>query len=162
MNRKIILGIFAGLIVLCTIASVAVGLWGTSLWQRVSEKPEGVHASVEAPSSVVPGEPFVIRVSVKNLTGETMVLDSVDVGEGYLAGIDILEADPAFSESFPLPFGGVQSYAFGHDIPAHQTLIVRLTAQGRTAGEFSGTIDVCIGSGIHCLAFEAQTIVEEP
>lgn len=162
MNRKIILGILAGLIVLCTIASVAIGLWGTSLWQRVSEEPEGVSASVEVPSSVVPGESFVIRVSVENLTGETKVLDSVDVGEGYLAGIDILEADPAFSESFPLPFGGVQSYAFGHDIPANQTLIVRLTAQGRTAGEFSGTIDVCVDSGIRCLTFDTRTVVEEP
>jgi kynurenine formamidase len=162
MNRKLILGIFAGLVVLCTIASVAVGLWGTSLWQRVSEEPEGVRASVEAPSSVAQGESFVIRISVENLTGDAMVLDSVDIAEGYLAGIDILEADPAYSESFSLPFGGVQSYRFDQDIPANQTLIVRLTAQGKTTGEFSGAIDVCVDSGVHCLTFETRTNIEEP
>jgi kynurenine formamidase len=162
MNRKLILGIFAGMVVLCTIASVAVGLWATSLWQRLSEEPEGVRASVDAPSSVVQGESFVIRISVENLTGEAMVLDSVDVAEGYLAGIDVLEADPAYSESFSLPFGGVQSYAFDQEVPAEQTLIDRLTAQGKTTGEFSGAIDVCVDSGIHCLTFDTRTTVEEP
>jgi hypothetical protein len=161
MNRKLILGIFAGLVVLCTIASVAVGLWGSSLWQRISEDPEGVRAEVEAPSSVALDESFVIRVSVENLTGESLVLDSIDVAEGYLAGIDILEATPAFSESFPLPFGGVQSYTFDYEIPAKETLIVRLTAQGRTTGEFSGVVDVCVDSGVHCLTFDTRTVVEE-
>lgn len=162
MNRKVILGVFAGLVVLCTIASVAIGLWGTSLWQRVSEEPEGVRASVEAPSLVVQGEPFIIGIAVENLSGEPKLLDSVDIDEGYLAGIDVMEAEPAFSESLPLPFGGVQSFTFEQNIPAKQTLIVRLTAQGKVVGEFSGTIDVCIDSGIHCLTFEARTIVEEP
>lgn len=162
MNRKLILGVLAGLVVLCTIASVAVGLWGTSLWQRVSEDPEGVLAEVAAPESATLGQPFVIRVSVQNLTAEALVLDSIDVAQGYLAGIDILGADPTFSESFPLPFGGVQSYTFERDIPANQTLIVRLSAQGKTTGEFAGPIDVCVDSGIHCLTFDTRTIVEEP
>ena len=124
MNRKLILGVLAGLVVLCTIASVAVGLWGTSLWQRVSEEPEGVLAEVAAPESATLGQTFVIRVSVQNLTAEALVLDSIDVAQGYLAGIDILGADPTFSESFPLPFGGVQSYTFERDIPANQTLMM--------------------------------------
>jgi hypothetical protein len=161
MNRKLILGIFAGLIILCTIASVAVGLWGSNLWQRVSEKPEGVRADVEVPSSVALGESFLIRVTVENLSAETVVLDSIDVGEGYLVGIDIVEAEPAFSESFPLPFGGVDSYAFEHDIPARQTLIVRLTAHAVMAGEFSAPVDVCVDSGIYCLTLDARTVVEE-
>ena len=161
MNRKLILGIFAGLAVLCTIASVAIGLWGTDLWQRVSEEPEGVRADVEVPSSVASGELFVIRVSVENLSDETVVLDSIDVAEGYLDGVEILEANPAFSESYPLPFGGVQTYTFEHDIPAQQTLTVRLTARGETAGEFSGPIDVCVDSGIHCLTFDTRTVIGE-
>ena len=162
MNRKLILGIFAGLVVLCTIASVALGLWGSGLWQRVSEEPGGVRADVEAPPSAALGESFVIRVIVENLSDDTAVLDSIDLAEGYLAGIGILEAEPAFSESFPLPFGGVQSYTFEHDIPAKQTLVVRLTARAEVAGEFSGPIDVCVDSGIHCLTFDTQTIVEAP
>jgi hypothetical protein len=73
MNRKLILGMFAGFVVLCTIASVVIGIWGASLWQRVSEEPKNVRADVQAPSTTAKGEPFTIRVSVGNLSGETIL-----------------------------------------------------------------------------------------
>ncbi|MCL7451911.1 MAG: hypothetical protein M8467_02560 [Anaerolineae bacterium] len=161
MNRKLVLGILAGFIVLCTVASVAVGLGGASLWQRLSEEPEDVRAEVKAPPSTVKGAPFTIEISVENLSAETVLLDSIDVAEGYLNGMDISQSEPAFSEARELPFGGVQTYRFEQEIPPGETLVVRMIAIGKEAGDWSGAIDVCIDSGIRCLTSVAQTVVEE-
>lgn len=160
MNRKVIIGIVVGCGTLCIIAAVLALVAGGAFYRWLVQEPENVTMGVDAPVSVIKGEPFTIEVRVENLAAEPQMLDSIDIAEGYLAGIAIRSSDPPFLESYSLPVVDFRSYTLGQSIAAGETLVVRFDAVGLQAGDYAGEIDVCVGSGSACATFVIRTLVE--
>jgi hypothetical protein len=161
MSRKVVIGIIVGCGALCAIAAVLALVAGGAFYRWVVQEPENVKMGVEAPVSVVRGEPFIIEVRVENLAAEPQILDSIDIAEGYLSGIAIRSSDPPFTESYSLPVVDFRSYTLGQSIAAGETLVVRFDAVGLQAGDYAGEIDVCVGSGSVCTTFLTRTLVED-
>jgi hypothetical protein len=161
MDRRTIIGIVIGVVVLCAVTCVVL-LFVTGIGQSVIQgfrDPEKVSIAVDAPAQARRGETVTIELRIQNTAGEPQVLDSVDIDASYLEGIAIERAQPPFSESFEIPLVDMQSYSFGHEIPPGGTLVVQLSGTAARSGDHSGDIDVCINTEALCETLTMRTVV---
>ncbi|MEM7331713.1 MAG: hypothetical protein AAF490_06455 [Chloroflexota bacterium] len=149
MNRRVILILLGGVgfLCLCTVSFGTLFLVFTD-----STVPSDVSVLVDAPRAVPLNEPFAIVVTVRNLTAVSQTLDSIDIQNSYLEGVQISQSDPPFSDDFEIPLVGYQSYTYFTPIFGNDTLEIELVGEGIAEGEFEGTIDVCINNGADCVS----------
>ena len=146
------------IVVLCVVAPLL--LVGSCIaW--LLEEPENVDITVEAPLTVMKGEPFVIDIQVTNTSEEPQLLHSVDVYDAYLKGIAIEHTEPKYLQAFHVPIDNTQSYEFKQEIPPGGTVTVRFHAVGVKPGDYSAYVDVCINTGTNFLTYPLRTVVEE-
>lgn len=160
MNKKVVIGLGIGCVVLCVVSIIVMIAGGAFLYTSVKE-PENAYISVDVPVRATKDESVTIELHVENTGTESQLLHSVDISSEYLAGIAILESDPPFVESSPIPFFDFQSYWFEQEISPGAKLVVRFLGVAVNTGDYSGVIDVCIKSGSNCRSFATRTIVEE-
>ena len=160
MNRKWIVPLIIGCGALCLVAALVVVLGGAAFFRWMMEEPENVNIQVDAPIMATMGETVTLQVSIENLAAEPQLLDSIDIADSYLEGLGIQRADPPFTESYPLGLVDYQSFTFQRDIPAGETMNVQFYVVATRIGDWSGDIDVCIGSGSVCSTFIVRTVVE--
>ena len=158
-NRGLLVGLGIGCLVLagCGVIAVVLGVGSLSAIGTAIEDPADIELGVIAPQSVQAGNSFSLLVRVRNLASQTQTLDSIDIADEYLAGIQIQGSDPAFFESYSV--FGYQSHTFQLPISAGSELIVQFRAAALQAGDYSGTIDVCINTGSNCLTRPLRTLV---
>jgi hypothetical protein len=109
---------------------------------------EDVIVQVEVPDKVAQGEEFTFTVSVQNVSdGRTKLLDSIDVGDNYLKGIEIMRTEPQYTEKMHVPLVNVYSYDFMQDILPGEELRVRFHAVAQETGTFISELDVYIDGG---------------
>jgi hypothetical protein len=53
------------------------------------------------------------------------------------------------------------SFTFMHTINPVSSQAIQFSGKALAAGDFSGSIDVCINSASNCMSFLTRTIVEE-
>ena len=158
MNRRTIFIVAAVLVLLCI---CAVGVVVVIILAGSVEEPANVDISINAPAAVPLNEPFAVDVTIRNTAPSSQVLDSIDITDRYLAGIEVQQAEPAFSDSFAVPVVNYQSYTFQEEILSNSTMVVTFVMVGTTAGTYSGEFDVCINDGSSCLAVPVETAVGE-
>src|SRR5690606_5492108 len=99
-----------------------------------------------------------------NIVTSSQTLHSLDFEESYLEHVELLSTLPAFQAVQPLPLSEFASYKFDLELPVdiiHRPTTVELTLVGRSVGEFSGVLDVCLGDGTFCKALRLETAVVE-
>lgn len=126
-----------------------------------SSVPTDVSVIVNAPRAVPVNEPYAIKVRIQNLTAETQILDSIDVQESYLEGVQLLSTEPMFGDSTTIPLVGFQSYTYGDFIGGSETFIVELVFEGIMEGTFSGDIDICVNSATECATRQLTVVIGE-
>lgn len=144
-------------IVFCCIVVVFGGLF----WLG-SQTTDGLaQISVDAPSSVSLGEDYVINVEIRNISGEEIILQSVDIQTEILAGFVIENVEPYYMETYEFGFGGetYQTYAFQYPIAPGESLTVTFRGEAVAPGSFGGEIDICINSDFICKTDVIRTIV---
>ncbi len=158
-NRGLLVGLGIGCLLLagCGVLAVVLGLGGITAIGTSIKDPSDIELGVIAPDTVQVGNSFSMLVRIRNLAGKTQTLDSVDIADEYLAGVQIQGSDPAFFESYAI--FGHQSHTFQIPIAAGTELIVQFRAAAAQAGDFSGTVDVCINTPSNCLTRTLRTVV---
>lgn len=163
MNKKVLIGIGIGIILLCIVSSVILLLitGGGLMVQQSLKDPENVNIVVDVPVQASKGETVTLDIRVENTATDAQLLHSVDIDSSYLAGVVIDEAVPPFSESAPIPVVDMQTYTFEKQIPAGETLVVQLNGTAVETGDYSGRVDICINTGSLCKTFTTRTVVHE-
>lgn len=124
-----------------------------------SATDEGVAYELWAPELVSEGEDFEVLVSLQNVDSEEHILDSIDIGLGYLAGVQVQGADPAYYDEF-LVGDNTYTHTFTQAIPVGETLEVTFFVEALEAGFYDGAFDVCIDTGWECLFRNIEVTVE--
>ena len=150
----IALGVAGGVAILLLVLAVMAWSWMTA----VMEGPTDVVVTVDAPLTATIGQSFEIRVVIENTATETQSLNSIDLYDSYLEGIEITSTEPPFDEASSL--FGFTSYYYETDIPAGQTIEVVLTAMPLRAGDFRGDLDVCINTEYTFVTHVVRTSVD--
>jgi hypothetical protein len=159
MRKKAVIGIGLGCVLLCIAATVLLLVVGAVWVWQIVEGPENIAISVDVPVQVTKGEPTTIEVQLANTAPEPQMLHSIDISAEYLTGLAVVGSEPAYIEA--QTFGEWQSYRFEREIPAGGSLTVRFSGVAVKAGDYSGSIDVCINSGSSCMTLATRTIVDE-
>lgn len=122
--------------------------------------PEGVTVWYESPSVVVLGDSFEIIAHVENASEATVVLSSIDIGDSFLAGIQVDRSDPVPYDLYHLPIDNTMSYVYDIDVPPSQDFSVTFHARAVAQGIQSGSFDFCVNSHINCDRRTISTRVE--
>ncbi len=158
-NRGVIVALGIGCLLLagCGVLALVLGVGGITLVGSSVAEPTEIELGVIAPANVQVGESFSLLVRVRNLAAQSQTLDSIDITDEYLTGIQIQGADPGYSEVFSVL--GYQSHTFQIPIAAGTELIVQFRAAAAQAGDFSGEMDICINTGSNCFTRPLRTVV---
>ena len=123
--------------------------------------PEDVEIAYEYPARVRPGELFDVEIRITNLADDARVLDSIDVNDGFLAGVLLQRSSPPWQSSSHL-YGEFVTYGFLTDIPPRAEAVVTFHAQALREGDFMDTWAVCIDAASACSDEVLRMIVSEP
>jgi hypothetical protein len=127
---------------------------------HVSQDPEGIAISVDAPLDVAVGDTFSLVVTVTNeREGENVTLSDIDIADEYLAGFVVLTVDPAEESSMHIPLDNSMSYTFNTEVPAGGSKAFTFNLRAQEAGVFRGQIDAT--EGMRFTSTVAQTVVNE-
>lgn len=151
-NAFIILALGIILLCICIIGSVAMfAIVGSTT------TPGNVRVTIDAPSSVPLNEPFLMTVQIRSLTAEGQSIDSIDIQNSYLEGIEVQSTQPAATDQFSIPIVGFETYLFERDLFGNDTVTIEFVMMGFTEGQYSGDIDVCIDNGSNCVSQTIET-----
>jgi hypothetical protein len=130
---------------------------------RISQPPENIKVSIDAPKQVEIGDEVELVVHVQNLGTESVELYGMDISMNYLDGVILDSAKPPFAEVNQ--YDGVgnsesyQTYYFYEPIAPGETLSVTFDGVAVSAGDYSGTFDICINSDFSCINNFIRTVV---
>lgn len=149
-------------LIVCGLA-VAVFGFGGLMWLGI-QSPENAAVNVNAPLNAGVGDDIQIQISITNTSSEPMELASIDFSLNYLNGFNVYRVEPPYSETsqYDALGGGetFQTYYFNRAIAPGETLVIVFEAQAILAGDFSGTVDICIDSDFNCISNIPRTVVK--
>jgi len=163
-GNKTILWIAGGClaILVCVVAVVLFGFGGLA-WLG-SQTPENAGVVMDVPLEAAVGDGIELNISVTNTGSTTMQLMSIDISLNYLNGIAIDHATPAYtgSSQYDSLGGGetFQTFSFRRSIAAGETLTILFSGVAVSAGDYSGSVSVCIDSGINCAINIVRTVIK--
>ena len=149
-------------IIVCALAVVVFGFGGLA-WLG-SQTPSNIEVTLEVPLEAGVGDNIELKVSVANSGSTDMQLMSVDISLNYLNGIAIDHTDPAFTESsqFSALGGGetFQTFYYHQSIAPGETLTILFNGVAISAGDYSGSVDVCLDSDFNCATNIVRTVIK--
>lgn len=158
MSKTVLIALIAVAFVLVTCVA---GIIAGGAWIAANAKlPEGVTVVVDHPASAQVGERFNIVVTIDNKSGADQRVFDIDFGDGYLQGIMIHTVDPAPAQTSSGL--GMTTHTFGRTVSAGEHLVVTFECEPIAAGDYSGDIDVYVGSQIGLTTHFARTIIQAP
>lgn len=133
--KKVLVGCLGVALLLVTL--VVAGLWW---WFRASPELE---ATLTLPLEVQLEVPVDMVITAKNPHPKPVILDSIDIGDAFLAGFQIIRIEPEPEGTTDLPFLDQRSWAFEKVVPPGGSMAVTFTLRPVTEGRFTGSVDVC-------------------
>jgi hypothetical protein len=158
MNKKLIVIVSSlfGLIFLLVIGIVI-------FIYLFTKTPEGINVTINGKPNISVDENFQITVEIENTTDKERTLDSIDIGDTYLAGIQIHDSNPSTKEVIDSadikiiePF---VTYSFVKKIEPNSKETITFNATAVSIGDFDGSIDVCVDGMANCIYNKIRTIV---
>lgn len=128
-----------GCLSLVLMAIVAIGL-GVA-WLFI-ERPT-LDGSLDMPLQVTVGETFHATITASNGHDKTVTLDSIDISDTLLAGVQISSIEPDPESTTRVPVLDQRSWAFNTPVEPGATMTVRYTLRAVREGHFTGDIDLC-------------------
>ncbi len=155
---------FAGgclVLFVCTMLGCVLGIGGL-VW--ISQAPENVNVSIDAPVRVNVGDEVEFVVSVENTGADPIELYGMDISINYLNGVLVESVDPPFAEVNQFDtFGNGETYRtyyFYTSIAPGDTVSFTFSGTAVSPGDYSGSLDVCIDSDFSCVGNFIRTVVE--
>jgi len=135
-SLKLVFGCVAALIM----ASIAAT--GACLFFVGQETPQ-LAAALDLPHEAAVGETIQLVIHASNPHQESVTLDSVDIDDALLEGLQVLEVEPTPTGTIALGFLEQRSWTFDHSIPSTGQLEVVFTMRAIQPGRYTGNVDVC-------------------
>ena len=163
-GNKTILWIAGGClaILVCAIGVVVFGFGGLA-WLG-SQTPDNANVVMDVPLEAAVGDEIEFNISVTNTGSTTVQLMSIDISLKYLNGIAIDHATPAYtgSSQYDALGGGetFQTFSFRRSIAAGEPLTILFSGLAVSAGDYSGSVSVCIDSDINCAINIVRTVIK--
>jgi hypothetical protein len=137
----------AGLLLLFGVAGVAMFAF--------PEQVENIAVRVTLPKSVPVGEPFEMKLEVRNTGDREQILRSVVVPWELILRFDGLRSEPKLWKDAPAATGG--KYIYRLPIAANGVAELKFAGTARNAGEVSADLKVCIRTDSNCVARRIRT-----
>jgi hypothetical protein len=146
---------------ICVVLACVAGISGI-VW--LTQTPENVDISIDAPSQVKVGDEIKFTVTIKNNRADSIELSGIDVGMNYLNGALIESVEPSYESINQYDgFGDgekYQSYYFHTTIASGSAVSIVFIGTAIAPGDFNGSLDVCINSDYSCFKNVIRTIVK--
>ncbi len=127
---------------------------------HISQDPEGVAVSVDAPLEVGVGDTFDLVVTVTNQReSDVLHMSDLDIADEYLAGFVVVSVDPVEKSNMHVPLDNSMSYTFDEEIPRGESKSFTFHLRAQEPGVFRGDVDVT--EGLRFTSTVAQTAVKE-
>lgn len=130
---------------------------------KFTKTPEGINVTISGKPNISIDEDLQIQVEIENTTNKERTLDSIDIGDTYLAGIQIHDSNPPTKEVIDSadikiiePF---VTYSFIKTIKPNSKETITFNATAVSVGDFDGSIDVCVDGMANCIYNKIRTIV---
>ncbi|QTN31158.1 hypothetical protein HZ994_02060 [Akkermansiaceae bacterium] len=136
-NRTILL---TAIITMAVTSMVWLGIGAVGYWLVSSESPK-FGLTVDHPDSVLVGEVFKLKVSVKNDGSSAMKLADLDVYDELLDGFEIVSVTPkprSTSKVF-----GILTHEFSQSLAPAQSFGIEFELRAKDVGLWGGDIDAC-------------------
>ena len=158
MNRKWLNGCAVLSVMFIAPCLLIAAVSGYGFFTGGSPPPEGVQIEVYLPESVRSGGGrSELEIHINNQSPDIQVLDSIDLSNSVLDGLDVQSSVPSYTASDE--YLDFQSYSFGRQIAPQERLVVVFNAVGKASGEYPGWIRVCINEAMSCLSFEGTVFI---
>ena len=105
MDKKTVLWLGAGCVVVCVMLGIALLVLGGAFVNWAMEEPENITVDMTLPVEVAKGDEFVMEVQVTNSANEPQELNSIDIDVSYLDGVIINRTEPIYSDFSEIEFG---------------------------------------------------------
>jgi hypothetical protein len=163
-SNKTVLWIVGGClaILICGLAGFLFGFGG--LYWLGSQVADEVNVDWEIPAGVEVDANVEFKIRITNVTPDPVQLVDIDLPTDYLHGFLIETTDPVYIDTYEYTeFGGeqtFQTYSFNQSIDPGETLTVTFSGKAIVAGDYSGTVAVCINSSVNCKNDVVRTIIK--
>lgn len=132
---------------------LVLGLAGFFAASRLSNfilfAPRDLDLNVVVSQQVAPAENFPLQITLVNQGSVAHTLQQIEISRPYLKGIAILGSEPAYADESASALAGRrnwQRYSYELPLPPGQSVIITLSAQALSEGNFQGELDVCLES----------------
>ncbi len=139
-NKTILITAF---ITMAVTSAVWLGVGGMGYWLMFRDSPE-FELSVDHPETVLIGEVFKVKVTVKNGGAKDMKLADLDVYDDLLDGFEILSVNPKPRTSERII--GYFSHDFSETLAPAESFEIEFELRAKDVGYWSGDIDACTPS----------------
>lgn len=137
LYRKVVI---CWLSVSITVLSVLSVVWALYLYDENRELPV-LDASLSLPPQATLDSTVIMVVTTTNTHTKPLILNSIDVGDSFLDGFQVVKIEPSPSATEHLYY--FRRWDFGQTVDPGATLQVRFELKAVLEGHFSGDIDVC-------------------
>jgi hypothetical protein len=127
--------------------------------ETVSKPPEGITVTVNAPPAVKVGQPFDLVITITNALDKQRTLGDVDLETGLVTGMTIDKVTPAPQNTSTMV--GYHVHTMNATVPAKGQSTVTFTITPKTAGTYTGTVDVYVDTNFSFITMGATIVVEE-
>ena len=98
-------------------------------------------ASLSAPSMAELDSTVTVIVTASNSHTKAIVLDSMDIGDSFLSGFQVVSVQPKPTDTMRI--WGMRSWDFGKSVAPGESVKIQFRLKAIQEGHFSGDIDVC-------------------
>ena len=156
---RIILGILLFTIICCC---VGVGYFGYLSYQSLLPL-ENAEIEINLPPVVTLGEDVDFTVTIINTSTESITLNSINIAEEIVNGIQIGDSIPIFElrDHYELIGIPMDMFLFNELILVDESLTIKFDSKAVKVGDFSGQMFICIDNTTNCEIKLLRTVVEE-
>lgn len=149
-------GLVIGMIFGCVL-SIAGLMW-------LTQSPDDVTVSIDTPIQVEARDRVEFVVHVTNDGEDLITVKRLDVGVDYFEGFTLLSVTPNYVDYYipqePSSWEQYRSYYFSIPIEPGETVSITFSSNAVTAGDYAGSLDICINSEYSCIYKVLRTVVK--
>lgn len=120
-----------------------VAVAGFALWFLLFRELPVLDTTLSLPSEVAMGSTVSMVITATNPHKVTVILDSVDMDDSFLAGFQVVNIVPEPTDTMHVPLINQRSWSFEKQVAPGESISVAFVLKPVMEGHFSGEVDVC-------------------